>query len=536
MAQQQTQFADQSYSSIYGTLSDFLSSNEVFNNQLPSDFSSKLLGVLSTALTSLNYYTDRKVQEAYLSTAQSPYSVLNGAMSQIGTLMGSSPSVATISYQIDMTNPLSAGGVLYTLPPFTLFTIDGNQFYTPSEVVIDSSVTTTGSFSLVEGTLNTKTFTSDGSKFQKFYVSSGFLSGQAIQLIAMDSTSNVYSEWTQVDSLIEDSFSLSDNTSTGGTLTKVPLQCYQTSIYPDGSLCILFGDNEFGAVPPYGTKITVNYFECSQGALNSSYLPGSAPKAIMTSSPTLDDNNIKIFNTLMQASCPNIYGGSPARSYSFYKNFAPRLAASKQRVVGPDDLAASLMNYTFGISNLKPIKGCNVLVIKNKNHLNNTMTPLLLMDTDLYNNPDFKADLSSYLTRIAVPCVITPVLAPVSPFRLTVDVLYLDSTYSHVELTTIITSIIQSMIPIQTQHVVGATPKWDMSNASDFSFGTTYYLQDFYSNISNKIGLNKVSISYNYNNGSGNSTDKVDPGENSVLGLDFTQTLLGSVPITINFV
>ena len=148
MAQQQTQFADQSYSSIYGTLTDFLSSNDVFSNQLPSDFSSKLLGVLSTALTSVNYYTDRKVQEAYLATAQSPYSVMNGALSQTGTLIGSTPSVAEITYQIDMTNPMSVGGVRYTLPPFTLFTVDGNQFYTPSYITIDSTVATTGKFSL----------------------------------------------------------------------------------------------------------------------------------------------------------------------------------------------------------------------------------------------------------------------------------------------------------------------------------------------------------------------------------------------------
>lgn len=532
MAQQQTQFADQSYSSIYGTLTDFLSSNDVFSNQLPSDFSSKLLGVLSTALTSVNYYTDRKVQEAYLATAQSPYSVMNGALSQTGTLIGSTPSVAEITYQIDMTNPMSVGGVRYTLPPFTLFTVDGNQFYTPSYITIDSTVATTGKFSLVEGMLKTQTLTSDGSKFQKFYVSSGFLSGQAVQVIAMDSTSNVYSEWTQVDSLIEDGYTVSDSTSVGGTLTKIPLQCYQTSIYPDGSLCILFGDNELGSIPPYGTQITINYFECSQGALNSTYLPGAAPSAVMTLSSTLDDNNVNVFNTLMQTNCFKIYGGAPARSYSFYKNFAPKLGASKKRIVSPDDLSALLLDYTFGTSNLKPIKGCNVLSVKNKSYINNTMTPLLLMDEDLYNNPDFQADLSTYLTNTAIPCVITPVLATVSPFAITVTVSYLDSTYSHSELTTMIQSVIQSMIPIQAQVMAGAVPKWDMSSASESSFGTTYYLQDFYSNIASKVGLNKISISYNY----GGSTDKVDPGVNSVLGLDFTQTLLGIPPITINFV
>lgn len=532
MPSKQNQFSDQTYSRIYTALYNNLSSNKAFSDQTASDFSSKLIGVLSTALSSVNYFTDRKVQESYLSTAQSPYSIMNGAFSQTGTLIGATPSVAEVSYSMDMANPAAIGGIKYVLPRFTLFSINGSQFYTANEIVLDSSVSTIGKFSLVEGTMKTITFKSDGGKFQKFYMSSGFLSGLAVQVIAHDPNLNIYSEWTQVDSLVQDSYVVTDNTSSGGVLNHRPLLCYQASLFPDGTLGVQFGDGEFGVIPSQGTDITINYFECSQGSLNSTHLPGSAPTAVMLKSSTLDNSNVTLFNNLFSTSVLKIYGGSKSRDYSFYKNFSCKFNSSRGRVVSPNDLASVLMNYTFGSSNLKPIKGVNVLTIKNKSIINNTMTPILLMDSDLYNNPDFQTDLSNYLTNVAIPCVITPVLATVVPFSITIDVIYLDSTYSPTEIINTLTSIIQQMIPIRAETATSGVPNWDMTFANNKMFGEIYYLQDFYAQTSNTIGNNKIKISYNF----AGSTDKVDAGSGKVLGLDYSRTLIGVPPITINFI
>ena len=113
----------QSYEFFYNAIATALSGNPDFANQFPEDFGITLISFLASLSASMDYFTTRKLQEAYLETAQSPLGVYTGAVSITGQLASYNPSTATVAYMLNTYLQEANGQIEYTLPVNSIFNI-----------------------------------------------------------------------------------------------------------------------------------------------------------------------------------------------------------------------------------------------------------------------------------------------------------------------------------------------------------------------------------------------------------------------------
>lgn len=512
-----------SYEKNYGELQSYLSRNPVWNTSIPNGVGSTLLSILATMQTSMNYFSSRRVQENYIDTAQSPFSIYSSAFTNTGTLYGNNPSISQIQY---IRNDLSSTEKII-IPAYSNWDLVGTNFFNP--VAIDlTEANSTGYFFLTEGVPETSTFTSTGLANQIFNVSSNFSGSPDVIVTATDPLSSNVSIWKKADSLLNDGIYYYTNDI--GELVSAPSLVYESCVYIDGTVRVKFGDGFFGQIPAANSIITVVCYNCSGGSYNNTAVGQSFFNAKLLSDFLVNDKPITSYVTSFTTQ--NVVDGTPPPSYFFYKATSSNIAASRNFLSSPQDFESNLLSYSYGDNGNRPIVGCKILTGKdlaNKNNfLANTVVPILLMDSTLYGSLDFKNSLATYISENSLMCVVNPILANIIPFELTVSVVMSSSSLTSTQVSSNIIQAISNLICVYSDSKDSFNvPVWNISSGNSSLLGKTYYLSDFYNSVLPVVGDNKIVISYNYKGSS--DVFKLEPYE--CLGLNFNEK-----PVKINII
>ena len=485
-----------SFEDYYNSLQSYMSRNSDWNTTIPNGVGSTLLAILASMATSIDYFSSRRVQENYLQSAQSPFSIYTNVFTSTGSLLGNNPSTSQVFYTRNGTNTQSNSSIL--IPAYTQWSLNGTQFFNIEDLDFSASYST-GNFFLTEGTPTTSTFLSNGNSYQIFNVSSQFMGNYDVILFATDPISGQYVQWEKVDSLIDSGYYY--YTDQLGQLVSAPRLTYESCVYIDGSVRIKFGDGNYGQIPLANTNISITFYESSGGNYNVAYSQTSSMTPTLVT--PLSFNGLPFSSYFSNIASYSIQDGSPAPSYLSYKSSASNISASRNFLGSVPDFESNLLLFTYGDNGNRPIIGCKCISgseLSNKNYLlANTAVPVLLMNPSLFQNIDFKNQLAEYLSNNALFSVINPVLANIDNFDIIVNVVYYDKTFSQNQLTTAITNALLGMVLVQSNSVDSYNnPVWNVSQANSNVLGATYHLSDFYNTLLPVIGNNTLTISYSF--------------------------------------
>lgn len=502
-------FNQLSYQNFFNELKSLMPQNPDWNSNIPSESGNVLLSLLASITTSTEFFASRRLQESFLETSQSPLGTLTTARMLSNSLLPKNPSLAVVDFVRD----LDGSSVNYVIPSHSTWTINGSEFYNGSEILFSPSLPS-GTFQLIEGTKKVSTFTSDGSPYQKFYISSSFSSGNEVIVNAVDPVTKSFSNWKRCNSLILSGRNLLQDSS--GKDYTVPTNSYESSVYQDGSVQIKFGDGKYGNIPVAGSTITITYFEVTGGSLNGM---SSTSEVSLTKTPITFD--IASFQSdFTSFTCTSVSSGSNQPSYLFYKEYSPMYYASLENIVTPTDLEANLLNFKYSGSNFRPIK--SVRCISERDSVNpnpllaNTVTPVVLIDDSIFNDPIFRQEISNFLSKTGSFNVVTPIQADIFTCKFIVTIMNDLGTYSRQEIISIINSALSSFIKVTSYTNSLGVKDWDVSEADNTLLGKTYSKSDFYRQINDAIPNISFDLEFEFN---GNTTS-IDLEVFQCLGID----------------
>ena len=184
----------------------------------------------------------------------------------------------------------------------------------------------------MQGEIESQTFQSDGSPLQTF--------NPIIQ--SMTDHNNVAvtvngEEWTKVDSLYD--MPADDGFGSGN--------CFMAKSSVNVGLTIMFGNGDFGAIPPNGSTIVISYIKTNGSAGNTTFKDVTfnfTDSGIDESGAEINLNDILIIENYIPASL-----GSDYENPDFTKMIAPRTSKSFV-LANPDNYVTYLQKYT-GIGN-----------------------------------------------------------------------------------------------------------------------------------------------------------------------------------------
>jgi hypothetical protein len=301
------------FDDIKTNLKTFLSGQSEFQDY---DFEGSAMSVLLDVLAYNTHYNalynNLAINEMFLDSARKRNSVVS-----LSKMLGYSPrsatcSVATITLTVSAP---SSGVTTLTLPAYTPFntTIDGSNytFYTTGSVTVASS---TGIFvfrnlQIIEGT--PLTFNTAVSAGTRYVIPNSDIDLNTLTIRIQESqTSSVYTAFAKADTLVG-----VDSTT----------KCYWVKEIDNSLYEITFGDGNLGMQLDPGNIVHMNYFVSSLNA------PNSARQFSYGGSTLIPSAQISIVTVGAAAN------GAPAEDIDSIRFNAPRMYASQNRCVTPDD-------------------------------------------------------------------------------------------------------------------------------------------------------------------------------------------------------
>lgn len=218
----------------------------------PTDFGNVLIELFAYAGDVLGYYIDRIANEALLSTAQRPQTVLNMAKMFNYIPVRSAPATGTVKFT------LVPGAVTTTIPALTqvsnIPTVgnDAIVFETSADLVISGSDAATpvntnanGSITITQGVTVTNEVlasSSDGTANASFTLYNPKVIAGSTTITTTNGLSVI--TWKEIANILD---------------AKSSDKVYTTSVDQNNITTVQFGDGTFGAVPTKGSLITVTY-------------------------------------------------------------------------------------------------------------------------------------------------------------------------------------------------------------------------------------------------------------------------------------
>lgn len=472
----------QSFNQFYNAFQQALAQSKTWSVLQDSGVGSQLLSNMATLGVACEYFTQRRLQEAFIDTAQSPVSIYEGVFLLGGNIIGNVPANAVVN----ATNASTTDTLI--LDKYTTFGINGGIFYTDSQITIAPA--TTVSFIAVEGKPNLTTVTGTDTANQIFYVSSNYMCNNFVQVQVQATTASPLLNWDKVSNLWLEGSVYTVDAATGNAVN-TPLAVYQSAVYPNGQVQVLFGDGSNGQ-RPLGT-IYITAYEASGGLYN---ITGSQKVTLSTYYGNNSTEQLALLS--MVTSTQGVFGGAPKPSADIYKlNASARFATNDRFVTAQDFEAGSL---AFQIGNLYPVKACKAVgerdIYPGASALANVVTLVLLMYSADYNDA-FMSLFTDYMSQKGVFCIINPILAtPVTfeSFNMTITVKNASLTQTQ----------IISNIKTALQQLVGAYLNSDsdvinLDGVTNTSLGKRWAISQFYEALIPVIGGNTIVIDYSYN-------------------------------------
>jgi len=304
------------FDDIKKNLKTFLSGQSEFQDY---DFEGSAMSVLLDVLAYNTHYNalynNLAINEMFLDSARKRNSVVS-----LSKMLGYSPRSATCS-KATITLTVSApgsGATTLTLPAYTPFTttIDGASytFYTIGSVVATSStgVFTFSNLVITEGT--PLTFNITVGTNTRYIIPNSAIDLNTLTVRVQDSaSSSVYTTFTKAETLIG-----VDSTT----------KCFWVKEIDEGLYELTFGDGNLGMQLDTGNIVHLNYFVSSLDA------PNKARQFTYGGGTLISGAAISITTTGIAAN------GAPAEDIDSIRFNAPRMYASQNRAVTPDDYKA----------------------------------------------------------------------------------------------------------------------------------------------------------------------------------------------------
>lgn len=347
------------FDDIKTNLKTFLSGQTEFQDY---DFDGSAMSVLLDVLAYNTHYNalynNLAINEMFLDSARKRNSVVS-----LSKMLGYSPRSATCAkakITLTVSAPLSGATVL-TLPAYSPFstTINGKNytFYTLGAVTVTS---TTGVFTLqnleiIEGT--PLVFNTTVASNTRYIIPNANIDLNTLTVKVQDvSTSSVYTTFTRSTSLI-------------GMDSKT--KCYWVKEIDEGLYELTFGNDTLGVALNFGNVVHLNYFVSSLTAANKA-------RQFTYNGDTLI-NGAQITVTSIDIAT----GGSAPEDIDSIRFNAPRMYASQNRAVTPDDYKtivyslfsdAASVTCWGGEDNNPPVYGKVYLCVKPKDAIKLTTT------------------------------------------------------------------------------------------------------------------------------------------------------------------
>lgn len=352
------------------------------------------------------YYTERRAQESYITTARNRSSIVN-----LVQLLNYSPKRVTSSTGVLTFSISGTLTKIVYIPKYTeCESVDGVKFLTNETAAIEKGQTSVD-VNCIQGELVQIEITSDGSTSQEYSVNDTSVENSADTdnpsfRVIVDGE-----EWTAVDSFIN---SDADD------------KHYRILNNMNSTVTVIFGDNVNGVAPSSGDTVVIQY-------IKSDGLDGNVTNAdkITTLNSTIYDEDGTIVTTTV-TNDDSFLGGDSEESAEEIRFEAPRVFSTGDRAVSKADFIAILENYSgvasanaWGENEEAEAAGTEV----DYEMLNKVKICLVLQEWETADDT-FKSNLSDYIYNISMLTVKYEFVAPTILYTIPVLTVVVTEGYS----------------------------------------------------------------------------------------------------------
>ena len=277
-------FANYNFDQLVTQLRAIVKSEDAWKDiSVESGTGNFLVELFSYVAEMLMYYLERRAQETYIDTAQ-----LRSSIVRLVSLINYRPKRKTSSTGY-LTFTLPGGwhdGNIFLPKGTTVLNADGTRFMVKNDEVLRRGLTTV-TVEGIQGIPITEVVVSDGTANQEITVNDTAVEDTNISVVV----DNVL--WAMVDNFVS---STADS------------KVYKQETNLSDQLVLIFGDGKFGAIPPYGVDISIQYLQ-SAGLTGNVYSTG----AINTVDSTIfDEYNVDVTDLLTVSNTSLFLGGDDA--------------------------------------------------------------------------------------------------------------------------------------------------------------------------------------------------------------------------------
>ena len=388
-------YTDYSFDSLVLQLQNRLKATGTWHDIYRSSTGQMLIELFAYVTNVGMYYTERRAEESYITTAKLRSSIINlvSLLNYVPKRKTSSTGSLTLSISIALDK------IVY-IPKYTeCQSVDGIKFLTNESSAIEKGQTSVSVIS-VQGELTQIEVTSNGSTAQEYIVNDTSVENSASTSnptlrIVVDGTL-----WTKVDS-----FLYSTNVD----------KHYRVINEIDSTISIQFGDNVNGLAPLSGSIIVIQYVK--SGGLDGNV--ANSDKITTVNSTIYDEDGSTVTVTVTNSG--SFLGGDAEEDIEEIRYEAPRVFKTGDRAVSKTDFISILENYS-GVANVN-VWGENEEaeaegVAVDYEMLNKVKMCVLLQEW-LLPDSSFKATLSAYIYDKSMLTVkyefVTPIILLVVP-------------------------------------------------------------------------------------------------------------------------
>lgn len=367
-------YVNYNFDDMVTVLQDRLKNKDAWKDIYRSSTGQMLIELLAYILEQGLYYTERRAQESYLTTAKNRSSVINLVSLLNYVPKRQSSSVGVLTFTIDVANSKN----IY-IPKYTeCESVDGYKFLTNESAAIEKGQTTV-SVNSIQGSLVTINTTSNGSANQEFLINDTDVENSS------DTTNPTIRvlvggvEWILVSSFI--------NSDTDDTH-------YRIVNNMEGTVSVIFGDGVNGGIPTNGASVSIIYVRTDGLDGNVTYTD-----KITTINDVIYDEDGTAVTGISVTNNGSFLGGDAEEGIDEIKYEAPRVFATGDRAVTRNDFIAILENYS-GVANAnvwgEKEEADEAGVDADYEMLNKVKISVILQEWELPDT-DFKTVLSEYL-------------------------------------------------------------------------------------------------------------------------------------------
>jgi len=314
-------YCDYDFDTIVASLQDRLSNQETWKDIYRSSTGQMLIELLAYILNMGLFYTERRAEESFLSTAKNRSSVI----ALVSLLNYNVKRKTSALGNLIFTIPLALSKIVY-IPKYTeCQSVDGYKYSTNASAVIEKGQVSV-SIESIQGESKQLEVTSNGVVNQEYLLESTGVEDSAdtnnyTLRVLVDGN-----EWTKVSSFIN-----SDSSS----------KHYRVITEMDETITVIFGDNVNGLAPSDGSVIVINYIE-------SDGLDGNIASIdkITSINDTIYDEDGTIITSISVTNADAFLGGDVAEDIEEIRYEAPRVFKTGDRAVSKTDFISIIENYS----------------------------------------------------------------------------------------------------------------------------------------------------------------------------------------------